>query len=95
MPDVAGRRLRRNNEVVFDMAGERAVLLDASGRELITLNPVGSIVWNELDGARDAAALAADLHGRFTGVDHDELTRDIDAFLDELAALGLAVDAAR
>ena len=74
------------------MAGDRAVLLDASGTELITLNPVGSLVWNELDGARDADELAADLHGRFTSVGLGELRDDISAFLDELAELGLAVD---
>ena len=76
------------------MAGDRAVLLDASGTELITLNPVGSLVWNELDGVRGPAELAAALHDRFTGVSLDELRADIAEFLDELATLGLAVDAA-
>lgn len=75
------------------MAGDRAVLLDASGTELITLNAVGSMVWNELDGVRGPAELAAALHRRFTGVGLDELRDDIAAFLDELATLGLAVDA--
>ena len=94
LPAVADRALQRSDDVVFDMAGDRAVLLDASGTELITLNPVGSMVWNELDGVRDAAALAAALHDRFTGVGVDDLRDDIAAFLDELATLGLAVDAA-
>jgi len=84
----------RSADVVFDMAGERAVLLDAAGKELITLNPVGSVVWQELDGQRDASALAADLHDRFTGVDVEVLREDISVFLAELVELGLAVDAA-
>jgi hypothetical protein len=91
---VADRALQRSADVVFDMAGDRAVLLDASGAELITLNPVGSMVWNELDGERGPAELAAALHDRFAGVNLDELRADIAEFLDELAALGLAVDAA-
>ncbi len=75
------------------MAGERAVLLDAAGRELITLNPVGTMVWNELDGRRDVDTIAADLLPHFTGVDLDVLRADIAAFTDELVTLGLAVDA--
>jgi hypothetical protein len=90
---VEGRRLQRSDDVVYDLAGERAVLLDAGGRELITLNPVGTIVWNELDGRRDVATIAADLLPRFTGVDLAALQADIAAFTDELVALGLAVDA--
>jgi hypothetical protein len=90
---VEARRLQRSDEVVYDMAGERAVLLDAAGRELITLNPVGTIVWNELDGRRDIATIAADLLPRFTGVELDVLQADIVAFTDELVSLGLAVDA--
>jgi hypothetical protein len=85
--------LQRSDEVVYDMAGDRAVLLDAAGRELITLNPVGTLVWNELDGHRDVATIAADLLPRFTGVDLDVLRADIAAFADELVSLGLAVDA--
>lgn len=76
------------------MAGSRAVLLDASGTELITLNPVGSLVWNELDGRRDADELAASLHEKFAGVELTELRADVAAFLDELVELGLVVDAA-
>ncbi len=90
---MAARRLRRADDVVFDMAGERAVLLDAAGTELITLNPVGSLVWNELDGDRGPGELAADLHPRFDGVSEQELRDDIASFLDELAELGLVVDA--
>ena len=86
--------LQRSDDVVFDTAGDRAVLLDPGGQELITLNPVGTIVWRELDGRRDAAALADDLLPRFTGVGVDELREDIAVFLAELVQLGLAVDAA-
>lgn len=75
------------------MEGDRAVLLDTTGTELITLNAVGSVVWNELDGDRDAAELAADLLDRFDGVGLGQLAHDITTFLDELAALGLAVEA--
>jgi hypothetical protein len=90
---VPQRRLQRSADVVFDVIVDRAILLDAAGAELITLNAVGTLVWHELDGRRDADDLAADLLDRFVGVGFDELCRDIAAFLDELAALGLVVDA--
>ncbi|MET0908894.1 MAG: PqqD family protein [Ilumatobacteraceae bacterium] len=92
---MSERRLQRSADVVFDVVVDRAILLDGAGEELITLNAVGTVVWNELDGRRDAAELAADLLDRFVDVGFDELRADIAAFLDELAVLGLAVDAPR
>ena len=92
---VSERRLQRSPDVVFDVVGDRAILLDGAGTELITLNAVGTVVWNELDGLRDASELAADLLDRFVGVGIDELRTDITAFLEELSALGLAVDGRR
>ena len=86
---MSERRLQRSADVVFDVVVDRAILLDGAGTELITLNAVGTVVWHELDGRRDADELAADLLDRFVGVEFDELRADIAAFLDELAALGL------
>ena len=89
---VPERRLQRSADVVFDVVVDRAILLDGGGHELITLNAVGTVVWNELDGRRDADELAADLFGRFVDVGLDELRADIAGFLEELVTLGLAVD---
>ena len=92
---VSERRLQRSADVVFDVVVDRAILLDGAGAELFTLNAVGTVVWHELDGRRDAGDLAADLLDQFVDVGFDELRADIAAFLDELAALGLVVDAPR
>ncbi|MGI9029401.1 MAG: PqqD family protein [Ilumatobacteraceae bacterium] len=59
-----------------------------------TLNPVGTMVWNELDGERTVGQLAVDLRDQFTDVGMAELESDIAAFLRELLGLGLVVDAA-
>jgi hypothetical protein len=77
---------QRSSRVVYEVVDGQAVLVDANGAELITLNPVGTLVWQELDGRRDAARLAADLVDRFEGVTVDELQRDVAAFLSELEA---------
>jgi len=84
--------LRRAQDVVFEVVDGRAILIDAEGKELITLNPVGTLVWNALDGGADVGTLADRLLPELTGVTRDVLARDIDAFIDELASLGL-VDA--
>jgi hypothetical protein len=82
-------RLRRAPDVTFEVVDGRAILIDGAGTELITLNPVGTMVWKALDGASDPAALASRLVPELEGVTIDVLEEDIRAFLDELADLGL------
>jgi Coenzyme PQQ synthesis protein D (PqqD) len=81
--------LERSPDVVYEVVDGKAVLVDPDGVELITLNPVGTVVWEELDGRRDAVELAADLIGRFDGVTLAQLEADVAAFLAEISAAGL------
>lgn len=81
--------------VIFELAGDRAVLLDADGTEMITLNPTGTLVWRAIDGRRSTAELAAEVHAAVTGVELADVTDDVVAFVDELRALGLVADAGR
>lgn len=86
--------MQRKEGVMFERSGDRAVLLDADGSTLYTLNPVGSLVWHELDGARGASDLAEALAGRFGGtVGIPQLEADISEFLAEMEAEGLVVEA--
>lgn len=82
---------QRSPRVVYEVVDDQAVLVDPDGIELLTLNPVGTLVWEALDGRRDAGALAAALIGRFTGVTLEALTADIAGFLAEVEAAGLVV----
>ena len=90
--------LRRAQDVVYEVVAGRAVLIDPAGVELITLNPVGTLVWQALDGDGDgdgdgdAATLAQRLLPEFEGVTAEQLERDIEAFLNELLDLGLVSD---
>ena len=79
-------------EVVHDRVGDRVVLIDAQGQELITLNPVGALVWQAMDGNRDIAAIAAMVHGAVDGGELDVVNRDVQAFIRELVAEGLVVE---
>ena len=86
------KALRRAPHVVDEVAEGRAFLVDDRREELITLNPVGTLVWRTLDGAKDTDALADELLGQLEGVARAELVRDIDAFLGRLVKLGLVVE---
>lgn len=83
--------IRRAPGVTYEMSGDRAVILDAAGSVMTTLNEVGTVIWCELDGQRDAAALATALAPKFEGVDAEALQADIDEFAASLLEAGLAV----
>ena len=78
--------------VVSEVVDGKAVLIDATGKELITLNAVGSIVWDAIDGHRERAALVELLAAQFADVPSDRLAGDVDRFLESLAAAGLVTD---
>lgn len=84
--------LRRAPGVVYDEVGGRAVLIDADGHEMITLNPTGTLVWHALDGTRDVEAIAAHVHDEVDSeVSRERIEQDVRSFLDELAGEGLVV----
>jgi len=84
-------RISRALDVVSEMAGDRAILLDSTGAELITLNPVGSLIWNAIEGEASAADLATMLAGHFPQVSESELRADVDEFIEQLRTAGLVV----
>ncbi len=81
--------------VTAERSGERMVVLDAAGKELITLSPVGALVWSQLPA--DFSAILEELSEQFAEVAESTLTADLEAFLTELDEAGLVVatDAAR
>jgi hypothetical protein len=82
----------RADGVVYEIVDGQAVLVDADGREMITLNPVGTLIWQALDGESDSAALVERLLPQLEGVTGDQLQNDVAAFLRELLDLGLATE---
>jgi hypothetical protein len=86
------RPMRRADHVIWEVTGSRAVLLDSDGSELITLNPVGTLVWDAVDGL-PPDEITDLLHPRFEGVSREQLAADVRAFLVELEELGVIVPA--
>src|ERR1700722_7677728 len=81
----------RTPGVLFDRLDERAVVIDARGTELITLNQAGRVVWEALDGRRDTEAIAQELRTRFSDTDPRRVGEDVKSFLSELERLNLVV----
>lgn len=69
----------------------KAMVVRPDGSELLTLNPVGTIVWDALDGGAERTALIDAVAARFPSVERARIERDVDAFLDQLAGAGLVV----
>src|SRR5438876_94714 len=82
---------RRSPGVAYDVLDGQAVLIDPVGLEMLTLNAVGTLVWNELDGEKDVPELANAVLGRVTGVGLDALVADVGAFVASLEDAGLVV----
>jgi hypothetical protein len=87
-------RYHRSSTVTWELVDERAVILDADGSTLTTLNPVGTLIWRQLDEPRDPAAVGARLADAFPSVDRHQLEADAGDFLARLARDGLVVSQA-
>ncbi len=80
--------------VLYDTLDQRAVLIDAQGTELITLNPLGTLVWQALDGARNDEAIAGQIAAQFAEVEPRRIADDLHGFLDQLLQLELITEIA-
>ena len=80
---------RRAVGVAYEVIDGEAVVIDPEGRELVTLNEVGTQIWEHLDGQRGVTDLVDELFGNFSGVSRDEFEADVVAYLDELREAGL------
>ena len=71
----------------------QAAIVDPQGAELITLNPVGSLVWSLLDGQREVDHIVTTVVEECGPVDRATVALDVRTFLSELVSLGLIVEA--
>jgi hypothetical protein len=81
--------MRQAPGVLTETAGDRAILLGADNQEIITLNPVGSVIWGLLDQDRDADELVALVIERFPDAPAAQVPENVSDFLRELDAAGL------
>lgn len=85
--------LIRNPELVAaDMDGE-TVMLDVDSGRYFGLDPVGSHIWELLAHATSAQACAASIKAEFAITEDDDVESDLSAFLAQLVANGLILEA--
>jgi hypothetical protein len=75
--------------VTYEVIEGQAVVIDPDGRELVTLNAVGTQIWEHLDGQRGVTDLVDELLGNFDGVTREQFEADVVTYLDELHEAGL------
>lgn len=86
------QRYRPAPNVVFDLDGDVALLLNDAGTHLVSLNEIGTAVWKQFVQPRSTDELTEILQSRFPDVPRARLERDCIAFVRELVSNGL-VDA--
>lgn len=80
---------RRADAMLQDVPGTgEAILLEPASGRIVALNALGAAVWDLLDGARDAGAIAAVLV-EATGAPASTVLADVCALLSRLEAEGL------
>ena len=62
-----------------------AVLMNIKGGHMITLNPIGSIIWQQLSDGRSPEQIAAHLASEF-GIAREQASADVNEFLGQLEA---------
>src|SRR5258708_25780552 len=62
-----------------------AVLMDIKGGHMVTLNPIGSIIWQQLSDGRSPEQIATHLASEF-GISREQASADVNEFLEQLGA---------
>lgn len=76
-------RLRIRPDIVHRRLGEGAVILNLETGAYFSLNGVGALVWELLDGDRDVAGIIAGVAGRVEDAP-PSLDHDVVEFLERL-----------
>ena len=85
-------QFRRASGVIHEQLDGHAVLLDPDAVRMLTLNPVGTLVWELLDDGRTSAELTTLLLPKVRGVTVEQLELDVRAFLEELIEAGVVIE---
>lgn len=80
--------LIRSEEVLYQEVGEEAVLLDLAGEQYFGLDPVGTRIWNLLDGESGLGRIHATLADQYAA-DPARIGEDLLALARSLAEAGL------
>jgi hypothetical protein len=80
--------LLRSDEVLYQEVGDEAVLLDLSSEQYFGLDPVGTRIWNLLDGESRLEDIHATLADEYDA-DPAQIGDDLQSLAQALADAGL------
>lgn len=87
--DATSTHPRRHPDTAFRKIGEEGGLVVLPGRsEVKVLNPVGIVIFSQLDGSKDVETLAASVAEEFD-VELAAAREDVVKFLDDLRENGM------
>jgi hypothetical protein len=75
--------MRISEHVRTTITLEGAVLMNIKGGQMVTLNPTGSIIWQQLNDGRSAEEIAKKLASEF-GIGRDQAFADVNEFIEQL-----------
>ncbi|MDX1665490.1 MAG: PqqD family protein [Candidatus Promineifilaceae bacterium] len=77
-------------EIIWRVVDDGAVLISPEAGEVRVLNPVGTKIWQLVDGARSTKEIAAELVATYD-ISSEQAASDVLHFLDQLAKRDLIV----
>jgi hypothetical protein len=80
------------DEVVFEVLGGEAVVLNLETGIYFTLNPVGTRIWQLIEEHGDLARVRETMISEYE-VGQEQLDRDLETLMGELVEKGLVVSA--
>lgn len=72
----------------WQIVGESAVIIDPRSNKIHELDPVGTVIWSNLDGEQNAEDIAEVISQNFTS-EEAMVVSDIDEFCETLLGEGL------
>ena len=84
-------QFRRASGVIHEQLDGHAVLLDPDAVRMLTLNPVGTLVWELLGDGHTCTELTTLLLPKVRGVSAEQLELDVRTFLEELIEAGVVI----
>ena len=80
-----GSKMKISEHVRTTMTQDGAVLMNIKGGHMVTLNPIGYIIWQQLSDGRSPEQIAARLASEF-GIPREQASADVNEFLEHLEA---------
>lgn len=84
--------LTQTTGVTAEPSGDRIIALDAAGETMLTLSPVGALIWTYLTEPRELDDIVEHLTSLFGDVPREQLATDASTFVAELLDVGLVTE---